>query len=430
MKRFVCFILILALFPSLIARANGYENFERYIEKYMDEWGVNSYAAVIIKDQDEYFINKNSDIFTIFQAGSITKSLTYLLAEKLHDEEIINLDTPVNYYLPQTNYLFSVKDLLNHNSGFSPHLGDFALALGSIIPIEKLVQTTDTFSYTNIAYYLYEEIAKSKCGLDFDTLINTYVLSPLGMNFSNTSYEGYINSENKALPHFFGEDTGNFYENIYLFPSAAGLNTNIYDLSVYLKYLLSQPEFEGEMRVYERENESLEYAKGFYILKSQDYKIYYHTGTSLGMECVIAYDKEQNTGFALLSDSYPSPAYNIMRAFFEYEKSGVFPNITEPKREYGEIFFESESYDVSGTYHHDVYGEVIIEDNAIKILDNTFELTQIADKLYKIEFPKNLLYMFKKYSYILFQTNEDGKISGFSVEGINLEGYGGFVKID
>ncbi len=109
------------------------------------------------------------DTNTLFGIGSITKTVTAVVALQLWEEKVWNLDDPIARLLPSFHHPFidssiTLRQLLNHTSG----LGDYARALDSVATIDPgaywhpdslfslipppISAPNDTFYYSNTNY--------------------------------------------------------------------------------------------------------------------------------------------------------------------------------------------------------------------------------------------------------------------------------------
>jgi CubicO group peptidase (beta-lactamase class C family) len=143
---------------------------------------------------------------TPFFIGSLTKSFTALAVMQLVEAGKIELDTPVQHYLPwfkvadlQASVKMTVRHLLNQTSGFPMLLGMANLdnldnrqdalerqvrALSSL----KLNRPVGTkFEYSNLNYNVLGLIIEAASGESYEPYIEKHVFKPLGMSHSFTS---------------------------------------------------------------------------------------------------------------------------------------------------------------------------------------------------------------------------------------------------
>ena len=145
---------------------------------------------------------------TPFFIGSLTKSFTALAVMQLVEAGKVDLDAPVQRYLPwfapageDTSMLaapVNVRQLLNQTSGLSQipgmqGLGNFnddpgaAEALGRLQAREVLARTDGAvFEYSNSNYNLLGLIVEAASGETYSDYVQTHIFEPLDMQHSTT----------------------------------------------------------------------------------------------------------------------------------------------------------------------------------------------------------------------------------------------------
>ncbi len=133
---------------------------------------------------------------TLFEIGSITKLFTLLLLADLVKDEIIDLNSPLNTFLPNIpelrigqKALITIRHLLWHEAGwrdpeidwrqpdtFTRQLRDTFLA-ACLLQSEPGAQA----AYSNIGYGLLGNILQQVTGTDYFQLLHTRIFHPLGM---------------------------------------------------------------------------------------------------------------------------------------------------------------------------------------------------------------------------------------------------------
>jgi CubicO group peptidase (beta-lactamase class C family) len=147
---------------------------------------------------------------TPFVLASISKSFTALAVMQEVEQGSINLDAPVQRYLPWFQVAtpgatsqITIRNLLTHTSGLSPYLGGIRPA-SPHESIEQFVQdmrTTKltasvgtTFQYSNANYAVLGEVLQVVSGETYGDYIQHHIFDPLAMQDSFTSRAA-------ALPH-------------------------------------------------------------------------------------------------------------------------------------------------------------------------------------------------------------------------------------
>ena len=154
---------------------------------------------------------------TPFILGSVSKSFTGLAVAQLMEKGQIDLDAPVQRYLPwftiadsEASKQITIKQLLSHTSGFSRYDGQ-VIWLKANNTIEQLVHSLNDikltaspgkkFQYSNINYVILGEIVQAVSGIPYEQYIEENIFTPLDMKNSYadpaTAYEnGLTNGYN------------------------------------------------------------------------------------------------------------------------------------------------------------------------------------------------------------------------------------------
>ena len=164
---------------------------------------------------------------TLFQAASITKTLTSLAALKTLDKNQISLDAVVNDHLtrwqiPSNSFTeespISFRMLLNHTGGISNPYPDGCC--GPDYPLPSLIQVFrgeppatnpplvatylpgSEYRYCNGCYAIIQGGLEDISGKDFGTLLNESVLRPAKMDSSKFDNEFFLSDRSSiALPY-------------------------------------------------------------------------------------------------------------------------------------------------------------------------------------------------------------------------------------
>lgn len=133
---------------------------------------------------------------TQFYLGSMTKSFTALAAMALVQEGKLDLDRPVQYYLPwfsvadpEVSAQITVRNLLNHTSGLNeindPNAAVITQNLEEqaryLAQVKADTKPGSTFSYYNQNYRLVGLILEQVSGQSYAEILQSRILQPLGM---------------------------------------------------------------------------------------------------------------------------------------------------------------------------------------------------------------------------------------------------------
>lgn len=141
---------------------------------------------------------------TLFQVGSIAKSLTGLLIQQLVQEARLGLDVPVASYLPDLELTDSAvtssvtcRHLLAHLAGFE---GDFFIDTGdeanaharyveALRDAPQLVPFDWLFSYSNAGYAVLGRVVEVLRGIPYEDVARRFVFEPLGLSRTTFAWE-------------------------------------------------------------------------------------------------------------------------------------------------------------------------------------------------------------------------------------------------
>lgn len=148
------------------------------------------------------------DSRTLFQAASLSKSLTGMAALRLVQDGVLSLDAPVgtalkSWSLPGNRFTaqqaVTLRGLLSHTAGVTGH-GFYGYAAGAVVP--SLVQVLDgaapansppvvvdavpgsRFRYSGGGYTIAQQMMLDATGKTYPALMKTLVLDPIGMRHS------------------------------------------------------------------------------------------------------------------------------------------------------------------------------------------------------------------------------------------------------
>jgi CubicO group peptidase (beta-lactamase class C family) len=191
--------------PSAIEPA--FEPLHEQIRAAMQRLGVPGVAVGILHEGTEHTagfgvtnVDHPSSVSaeTLFQIGSITKTVTATAIMRLVEAGKLDLDTPIRSYLPDLRLAdesvavhVTLRHLLTHTAGWE---GDFALTLNTgrgddalarfiarLPEAEQLTPLGELWSYNNAGFYLAGRVIEAVTGKPYESAAKELVLSPLAM---------------------------------------------------------------------------------------------------------------------------------------------------------------------------------------------------------------------------------------------------------
>lgn len=196
------------------------------------------------------------NIESIFQLGSISKTLTAWGMFILEERELIHLDSPVENYLvkwhiPSSKYPIekvTIKRILNHTAGLSTPYYVGSLSQDSTSIIDSLSGKSANFSkvmlkfppgksfrYSGGGYSILQLLVEESTGKLFDKFMYEELFSPL--NLQRTSFSYPKNSQLNICKSYgvFGEPLP---ERHFTEQAAAGFYSSIEDMASFVSYSL------------------------------------------------------------------------------------------------------------------------------------------------------------------------------------------------
>lgn len=134
---------------------------------------------------------------TLFQIGSATKPYTATLVLRLVDDGDVELDAPIQRYLPDLTLPgranaapVTVRELLAHTSGLQSNnfadfgRGDDAIAryVDSVGELGTVAPPAETFSYSNTGYVLLGRLVEVLTGMPYHRALHELLVKPAGLH--------------------------------------------------------------------------------------------------------------------------------------------------------------------------------------------------------------------------------------------------------
>lgn len=207
------------------------------------------------------------DADTLFQIGSTTKTVTATVAMQLVEAGKLDLDTPVQTYLPdfrlgdaQTAAQVTLRHLFTHCGGW---VGDFFLDTGRgddavARYVERMVDLPQefplgtAFAYNNAAYCLAGLIVQTVCDKPYEQVVREMLLDPLEMDMSFFFPEEVI-VHRTAVGHQTSDAGENSVAQPWALPRSAhpagGITASIHDQLRYARFHLGDGTTPGGKRL-------------------------------------------------------------------------------------------------------------------------------------------------------------------------------------
>ena len=268
------------------------------------------------------------DAETLFQIGSITKTVTGTLALQLVEKGELDLDAPLRSYLPTLRLAdndvaerVTTRHLLTHTGGWygdyfaDPSRGDDALEriLPELAELPQLAPLGQIWSYCNSGFYIAGRVIEVLTGKPFESAARELVLEPLGMSRSFFFPEEVL-SHRFAVGHR-DEDGQTIVARPWALARAAsvagGITSNIRDLLRYARFHLGQepgpltPESISSMREPQIETGDRDMALTWFVREVEGVALAEHDGGTNGQMARLMLAPEAGFALAILTNHSP-----------------------------------------------------------------------------------------------------------------------------
>jgi CubicO group peptidase (beta-lactamase class C family) len=311
-------------------------------------------SIAVVKNDEVVFANgygvrelgadQNVDKYTLFAAGSISKSFTSTCLAMLVGEGKIAWDDPVTKYLPDFQLYdayvtreITIRDLLTHRSGLAEISGgtvwygsdrDRREVIRRLRYLKPVSSFRSKFAYQNVMYLVAGEIIPAVTGVSWDDFVRERLLVPLNMKSTNTSTNDLSQVSNVASPHskIDGKVQRVAYRNYDNVGPAASINTSAADLVQYVRFYINSGRTGGQELVESKAFAELTqaqiampiaprpaelvaltpkfnaYGLGWFLRDYRGRKIVLHTGGVDGMTALAGFVPEEELGIVILSN--------------------------------------------------------------------------------------------------------------------------------
>jgi beta-lactamase class C len=292
---------------------------------------------------------------TVFRLASLSKAFAATISAELVAEDAMHWDTPIVNQLPAfklRSYAaadkVTVRDVLSHRVGLTRNTYDRDLESNQPYELlaEKLASAPmactpgECYAYQNVAFSLIGDLVFAATGDFYSHQVETKIFHPLGMHSSTYGREALEHSPSWARPHVRsggGWTAVRPKETYYRVPPAAGVNSSIHDMALWMNAQLGhrpdvltptmlatiqQPQVStpGETRGSpwrrERVNNAW-YAMGFRVFDYQGHTMIFHGGAVQGYRALIAFLPKEDVGLVVLWNSESAAPSGLLPSFMD-----------------------------------------------------------------------------------------------------------------
>ena len=279
---------------------------------------------------------------TMFDAASLSKSLTAAVIATLVDEGKMRWDDPIRRHLPEIEFAdpyrtanVTIRDVLSHRLGLEQ--GNFMMRFSNYDTAEvirrlRFLEERDAFRtsmiYSNVAYAAAGEAAARAAKTPFLDLLRTRLLQPLGMNDSTVGIDHNL-APNHASSHGMVDGVHRPIRTRKLknIAGANALNSTAKDLATWLLFSLGDGTWKGKRIISAEAMAEMQspqniiattaamraargveffgaYGLGWQVMDHRGRKLIWHSGGADGMPVYMCMLPAEKIGVVVLTNSW------------------------------------------------------------------------------------------------------------------------------
>ncbi len=387
---------------------------------------------------------------TVVQIASVTKLITTTALLQLLEENKIDLDKPVKYYLPNLKYKnpydkkVLVRDLLTHTGGFDDRSGFMESKTLEEVPSLKtfaenyipsvIWEPGKYFNYSNYSFVIVAYLVETLSEVPFQTYVDQNILRPLEM-----SHSGFVNEpelmENLMIRYRLRENQDNEiytqkadprYTNLM---GVTGFKTTADDMTHFMMMYLNDGIYKGKQILKKEtidnafrthftydDNISRQQGLGWRIEIKGGKKMLYHYGDDTGVESSLVLFPESKIG---LFTAFNNPVgFDVKTEIQDIIYKELYGTVIENPEELNGV--KTPLKKIAGSYFYMNDSHTTFEKIGFLLGDRKINVkadgdTLILDKLKFKETSKPLLFhQIEGPAEVKFIEDENGEINHYS----------------
>jgi D-alanyl-D-alanine carboxypeptidase len=326
---------------------------------------------------------------TLFEIGSIGKSFTAILALQLVDEGKIDLEAPVDRYLPWFTVAqppgdspITIAHLLSHTAGIVAGIDGTPEAAFQVWSLRDLPTTSapgEHFHYSNVGYKALGLVLEAVEGRPYPELLRARILEPLGMSATEPAITHDIQAR-LAVGYEYLHDDRIGYPGAPL-AAATWLETGTADGSIastaadmcaFVRLLLRDGEGPTGRLLSEQAfaqmttrhggiDETVGYGYGLIIRDLDGRRLIGHGGGMVGYLAGVQADAEAGIGAVVLQNGVSAHPMQLARTLIRIVRDGPDPMPLPAATAKADTGAEAEWGELAGVYRADDGGSESIE---------------------------------------------------------------------
>ena len=274
---------------------------------------------------------------TVFRWASCSKGVAATMVAKLAEQHKIDLNGPVADYAPDLKLpngnerVATVGDLLSHRLGlyrdaFANKLEegqDPSFLRTQLATLDAVCAPGTCWDYQNVAYDASSEMVSRVTHMPYEQAVKRYLFNPIGMTSGSVSMPGLESNRSWARPHSAGRRPWPMVDTYYKVPGAAGVNSNIKDMALWMEAQMGEmpdvldgqvlntvhapyvvtPGERGRLRKFLERVGTAWYGYGWRSYDYAGHRIVGYRGGIKGYRSLILFDPQKKSGVVALWNS-------------------------------------------------------------------------------------------------------------------------------
>jgi beta-lactamase class C len=286
---------------------------------------------------------KPVDIDTVFRMASLSKTFSGVLAAKLVEQKLINLDAKVIDFIPGFRFKnkgasdkLTIRHILSHSTGMIHNAYDKLLhrrrltlekILAEFKHIKSICDPGGCYGYQNVLFSMIDPIVEFVQKKKFADVMTEQLFEPLKFQHASIGVEAYDKVVNVAAPHVWNKGANEWesvmvQEAFYKTQPASGINASAGDLEIWINAMLGHypkvvsPEVieqvtskitrtkkELKRRYWKSYLFDAHYGLGWRVYRFGGYDLFYHAGWLEGYRVSLSFSKEKDIGLIILMNA-------------------------------------------------------------------------------------------------------------------------------
>ena len=333
-------------------------DFDKFVETELKKWHTPGVAIAVVKDGKVILMKGYGlrDVAkklpmtaqTVQPIASVTKSFTVASLATLVRDGKLSWDKPVRDYMSDfkmfndyTSTTATPRDLVTHRTGLPRHDASWYNGTATREELYKRLQYLEpsaqlraTWQYNNFMFMTAGYMGGRVAGSTWEELVTKNLLQPLAMRSTNFTIDDLAKSRDVGVGYKWDKDEKPqpiAYSPLTAMGPTGSINSNVEDMSRYLRMYLGRGEFEGkrilnatdivemtnpqmvmaDARLFE-EISSTQYGMGFFLTHYRGERLVHHGGNMPGASSLLSFMPLRGVAVFMTTNMSGSPLPNIL----------------------------------------------------------------------------------------------------------------------